>query len=128
MNVPNLIRRSVKRIFTDLCEPYYWFLTEFSSARKPKRIYLVHIRKTGGTSLNKMFLAESGREASEFYEKLGLAPQRRLASNGLVFVGWHPRLLNRGNYFYGFSHVPLHQLKLRKGTFTVTCFRDPVNK
>lgn len=128
MHTSNLIRRIAKRIITDLSEPFYWFLTKFSNPQKPKRIYLVHIRKTGGTSLNKMFLAESECEPTEFYEELGLASQRRLARNGLVFVGWHSRLLNRGNYFYGFSHVPLHELNLRKNTFTITCFRDPVKR
>ena len=90
-----------------------------------QRIYLLHIRKTGGTSLNNIFLSLSGEDPVSLYSRLANTPDHRLLSNGKVFVGWNVRHINRGNYFYGFSHTPLHKLNLTEGTFTVTCFRDP---
>jgi hypothetical protein len=93
-----------------------------------KRVYLVHIRKTGGTSLNNMFLSLSKEEPTHLYSKLANTPSHRLISNGLIYVGWNVRLINKGNYFYAFSHTPLHQLNLPDSTFTVSCFRDPVKR
>ena len=93
-----------------------------------KRVYLVHIRKTGGTSLNNMFLSLSGEDSNSLYSQLGSTPVHRLVSNGLIYVGWDVKLINKGNYFYAFSHTPLHQLTLPERTFTVSCFRDPVKR
>jgi len=93
-----------------------------------KRVYLVHIRKTGGTSLNNMFLSLSNEDSSTLYNRLAKIPGHRILSNGLIYVGWNARLINKGNYFYAFSHIPLHQLNLPKETFTVSCFRDPVKR
>ena len=93
-----------------------------------KRIYLAHIRKTGGTSINNMFLALSGTDPAALYSLLARSQGTRLIRNNLVFVGWNVRLLNRGDYYYGFSHTPLHELSLPERTFTLTCFRDPIER
>lgn len=93
-----------------------------------KRIYLIHIRKTGGTSLNHMFLSLGCSDTKSFYDELARSRGHRLIRNNKVFVGWNVRLINKGNYFYAFSHTPLHKLKIPPNTFTVTCFRDPVNR
>lgn len=93
-----------------------------------KRIYLVHIRKTGGTSLNNMFLSLTGSGSTELYNKLALSTPHRIVDNGLVFVGWDVAAINRGLYFYAFSHTPIHELNLPEDTFTVSCFRDPVKR
>lgn len=93
-----------------------------------KRVYLVHIRKTGGTSLNNMFLSLSGRNPEQLYQQLAETPGHRLLSNGLIFVGWNVRLIDLGNYFYAFSHTPLHRLNLPRHTCTVSCFRDPLRR
>ena len=85
-----------------------------------KRIYLVHIRKTGGTSLNKMFLSLSGIDPTSLYKELQRTSDHRILSNGLIYVGWKVSRINKGNYFYAFSHTC--------GTFTVSCFRDPVER
>ena len=93
-----------------------------------KRIYLVHIRKTGGTSLNNMFLSLSGEDPSQLYTQLAQSSDHCLNRNGFVYVGWNLRTINKGNYFYAFSHIPFHELSLPDKTFTVACFRDPVKR
>lgn len=109
-----------------------------------KRIYHYHIRKTGGTSLNQMFLALSGQRGEVLYETLGdrvyeekpveslnnrpRSPNRPVVVNDKVFVGWNKRLIEQGYYFYAFSHLPAHELKLPDRTFTVTCLREPVSR
>lgn len=103
-----------------------------------QRIYHYHIRKTGGTSLNQMFLALSGRPGEVLYAQLGDrvyeetlqeqsigSPERALIVDDKVFVGWNKHLIERGHYFYAFSHLPAHSLKLPERTFTVTCLREP---
>lgn len=93
-----------------------------------RRVYLVHIRKTGGTSLNQMFLSLSKEKPERVYSDLASKPAHRVLRNGLVFVGWDRTLIRRGNWFYAFSHTPLHELSLPERTFTFTCFRDPVKR
>ena len=93
-----------------------------------KRVYFVHIRKTGGTSLNHMFLSLSGGEAEPLYDAMVQACDHRLIHRNLIFVGWHLGHINEGNYYYAFSHTPLHELDLPERTFIATCFRDPVRR
>jgi len=93
-----------------------------------KRIYLVHIRKTGGTTLNNLFLSLGQKDYQGLYEELGRVPMHRLIRNGKIFVGWSQALINAGHYYYAFSHIPYHKLKLPDGTFTIICFRDPVRR
>ncbi len=92
-----------------------------------KRIYLVHVRKTGGTSINNMFLGMSG-EAARLYNRLAKESSHCIVSKDKIYVGWNCDLINRGDYFYAFSHAPWHKLDLPVGTFSFTCFRDPVNR
>lgn len=92
-----------------------------------KRIYLVHVRKTGGTSINNMFLGISG-EAARLYNRLVKKTSHCILSKGKIYIGWNRDLINRGDYFYAFSHAPWHKLDLPVGTFSFTCFRDPVNR
>lgn len=96
-----------------------------------RRFYLVHIRKTGGTSLNHMFLALSGDDPSSLYHTMSAntaAPYHRVVRHNKIYVCWNVDLINRGDYFYGFSHTPVYKLDLSPKTFTVTCFRDPVKR
>lgn len=92
------------------------------------RVYLVHIRKTGGTSLNHMFLSLSGMKSDALYQKLSEEPSHFLSLGGLGFVGWNRLIINSGNYFYGFSHIPLHKLKLPEKTYRITVLRDPMQR
>lgn len=93
-----------------------------------RRAYLVHIRKTAGTSINRMFLALSGKDPDALYAELAARRGHRLVSNGLAFAAWHQRHIDRGHYFYAFSHIPFHRLALPAGTFSLSCFRDPVKR
>lgn len=92
------------------------------------RIYFVHIPKCGGTSLNYMLLSLTGSDPDALYTSLAENHPHRVASNGKVFVAWDRRLINRGAYFYAFSHNPWHRLRLPENTFTFTCLRDPVDR
>ena len=95
-----------------------------------KRVYHYHIRKTAGTSLNLAFFSEHGEDESKFVHS-ELTRQRlnsRAINRDEVFVGWDRNLLSKGHYLYGFSHSPMHQLKIPKDTFTVSIFRDPVKR
>lgn len=48
--------------------------------------------------------------------------------NGKVFVGWNKRLIEKGHYFYAFSHLPFHKVSLPAKTFTITCIRNPARR
>jgi hypothetical protein len=75
-----------------------------------------------------MFLSLSGCNPASLYNQLATARGYRLLNGGMIYVGWDVDRINKGNYFYGFSHIPLHKLDLPEGTFTITCFRDPVKR
>lgn len=128
MKLRQVVQKVTYIIKGKLEERRYQKITSGYDIRGYKRIYLVHIRKTGGTSLNNMFLSLSGDDSASLYSQLANTPGNRLLINGRVYVGWNVRYINRGNYFYGFSHTPLHKLDLPKGTFSITCFRDPLKR
>ena len=93
-----------------------------------KRVYHYHIPKTGGTSLNYIFLALAGEQSSITYKRLLDSPSQRVIVDDKVYVGWNRWLIRRGNYFYAWSHRPKHKLTLPEHTFTVTCLRDPESR
>ena len=75
-----------------------------------------------------MFLGSDGEDPEENYKKLVSSPGNHLIEKGRGFVGWNRKAIERGNYFYGFSHEPFHQISLPPRTFTLTCFRDPFER
>lgn len=92
-----------------------------------RRVYFYHIRKTGGTSLNHMFLGLARADGRKAYQQMG-AKKQRLIMDGKIYVGWKQRLIEEGNYYYAFSHIPAHELTLPPQTYTFTCLRDPVKR
>jgi hypothetical protein len=91
------------------------------------RVYNVHIRKTGGTSVNHMFYALGG-EATEIDRQLRASAQRVAVCGERVYVWGNTQVIDSGCYFFGASHVPIHQLRLPPRTFVTTTFRDPVDR
>ena len=87
-----------------------------------QRVHHYHIRKTAGTSLNAAFWALGGLTL----KSIGQA--NRFEGNGLVFVRHDPALIQRGDYLFSNSHLPAYSLTLPERTFTVTIFRDPVQR
>jgi hypothetical protein len=128
MDLAQFIREVPHMLKSSLDEVRFRAVTNRYNLCGYKRIYLVHIRKTGGTSLNHSFLELSGEDSASLYKRLGQESDHRLLSHDKVYVGWNVRYINGGNYFYAFSHAPVHALQLPEKTFTVTCFRDPVKR
>ncbi len=93
-----------------------------------QRIYLYHIRKTGGTSLNRAFLSLGSESHETIYDRLSHGPDYFARSGNFTFVSHNKHLINAGHYFYAFSHLPAHELSLPSNTFTITILRDPVTR
>lgn len=93
-----------------------------------KRIYHYHIRKTAGTSLNHMFFALDSEKNDQVYKKLIHSNQHRHIGPHHVFVGWNKKLIEEGDYFYGFSHIPIHRVRIPDNSFTITILRDPIQR
>lgn len=119
--VRNLKDRIDDRRYSGLFETYH-------IGGEYRRIYFYHVRKTGGTSLNHMFLSLGGEKGNTVYERLNRSLTRRVVSGNKVFVGARRSLIEEGNYFYAYSHLPSHKVQLPKNTFTVTVLRDPVKR
>lgn len=92
------------------------------------RIYHIHVRKTGGTSLNYGLFGIDGENADVVYQNLVKNLLHRVVVKDKVFVGWNKALINQGRYFFAFSHIPIYDLEIPARTFTITCLRDPVQR
>ena len=93
-----------------------------------KRIYHYHVRKTGGTSINHMFLLLADEHRSDLYEDLGNNLIHRVIAEPYVFVGWNAGLIEKGAYSFAFSHIPEHSINIPDNTYKFTCLRDPVER
>jgi len=125
--------RLIQRVAKNICQEFecrkYIKMSRHSSLNNAyERIYFYHIRKAAGTSLNHMFLSSGGEPGGKVYARLVKAFTRQTVSNGLVFAGWDKKLIEKGNYYYAFSHLPFHRVRLPKNTFSFTCLRDPVSR
>ncbi len=92
-----------------------------------KRVYHFHVRKTGGTSLNRAFLGLGGEDPGDVHWRMRGA-LHATRSNGFVFVAHDAPLLARGEYTYGWHHAPAWTMTLPPETFTVTVLRDPISR
>jgi hypothetical protein len=131
MRVPRAVRRTWGQLKLGLDLPANlrsWQLSRAYHIGDCKRIYLYHIRKTGGTSVTQMLLALGGEDGRDVYARMTHSPNYRTISADKVYVGWNKQLIEQGHYFYAFSHIPAHELSLPPETFTVTSLRDPVER
>ena len=89
-----------------------------------ERVYLYHVRKTGGTSLSESFLALGGEDPAAVRRRLGEG--WGIARSRDVALAAHARpALQGGRYLFGWSHIPAWDIELPPRTFTVTVLRDP---
>lgn len=90
------------------------------------RIYLHHIRKTGGTSISVALMSLGGEDPVEVERRVARV-RPHVTRTGDLVVAAHDRLaLMSGGYSYGWSHMPAWKIRLPSRTFTVTVLRDPV--
>ena len=92
-----------------------------------KRIYHYHIRKTAGTSFNNAMLSLGGEDGNEVRMRLVQSKSLKTISKDKVYVRKRKHI-ERGSFFYGYSHSPCHQIKIPSDTFTITILRDPVKR
>lgn len=88
--------------------------------------YLYHIRKTGGRSIIHSFLALVANDPEIFYERLAKQPGHRLKKDNKIFIGWDTSTLKRGDFFFAFSHAPIHSFSLPRQAYSITCLRNPL--
>jgi hypothetical protein len=112
--------------FVDL--PYRRATRAFRLPDDWKRIYCYHIRKTGGTSLNRGFMALGGEDPRAVHERMSASPDHRAISGAYAFAAFDKKRLAQGRYFYGWAHRPAHKQILPPKTFTITILRDPVQR
>lgn len=72
--------------------------------------------------------ASRSRDGNALQDDVWAAHRHRVAVNGLVFQAGDKERIMRGDYFYGWAHIPVHQLTLPPKTFTITALRNPVDR
>lgn len=117
-----------KRLRVNLKDFYSKLFSRNDIPGEYRRIYHYHTKKTGGTSLNFSLLSLSRIDPLKLYAILINAFDHRHVANGKVFVGWNKNLIEDGNFFYGWSHIAAHNLKLKPETFTITIIRNPCER
>ena len=127
IDLGQLLKKAQSRIARGILE-LMWRKNTHYDINGYDRIYFIHIRKTGGTSLNHMFLSLGDNDPGKLYEELSRKPDHRIVRREKIFVGWNKKYINEGKYYYAFSHNPIYNLELPMNTFTVTIFRDPVKR
>jgi hypothetical protein len=98
--------------------------------RKSRGTYLIHIRKTAGTSLDNAFLSLGGESPVDVAARSYHALKQQ--SGPYAFItnpeNSRPFVFRMARYTYGSSHLPAWRLHLPRGTVTVTILRDPISR
>jgi hypothetical protein len=115
-----------------VCAGPQWAGQALGLTRRPKladgyeRVYLHHIRKTGGTSISTAFMALGGEDPATVERRI-VRVRPHVTRTGDAVIAAHDRFaLQTGGYSYGWSHMPAWKLRLPPRTYTVTVLRDPV--
>ena len=91
-----------------------------------RRIYLYHVRKTGGTSIAFAFMTVS--DSNPHLIERRLARFAFAQRNGYRYVVG-PRLIRQGDYLFGGNHSPFYSVRPPEmGTFRFTVLRDPISR
>jgi len=91
-----------------------------------ERIYFYHIRKAGGQSIYHAIL-EKLCGVDSFTIENWLTRANIMFCDGKPIIGWDDKQINRGDFYFAFSHHAMHELlPMPDDTFAFTCFRDPV--
>lgn len=90
-----------------------------------RRVYLFHVRKTAGTSLVRSFLALGGEPPGAVESRIS-SSLLSSTRTGQYVVTCGRGTLQQGDYFFGWSHMAGHRLRLPSQTFTIALLRDPV--
>lgn len=93
---------------------------------KKRDIYFLHIRKTGGSTVNYSVFSVFGN-ADDVNKQLS-SEHIYTSESGKTIIGWNVDKLNTKSYHYGFSHHPFSQIKVNRSTFTFSVFRDPFKR
>ena len=85
--------------------------------------YHLHIRKCGGTHINKYLLHCLGGN-DKTYDDLTQHPNI-LEINQRKITAWNPQNILSNEFFYAWSHIPFWNLQFNDRTLVFTVFRDP---
>lgn len=93
---------------------------------KKKKIYHFHLMKTGGTSINDGIISSHYKDSINWHTDMYKYPDCRIISDKKIFVSFNYLLIRLGLFHYGFSHRSYYQTRLPKGTYSITCIRNPL--
>lgn len=98
--------------------------------RQCRRTYLIHIRKTAGTSLDNAFLSLAGENPVEVASRSYHALKQHTGPYSFITNpdNSRPFVFRMARYTYGSSHLPAWRLHLPPSTLTVTILRDPISR
>jgi len=98
--------------------------------KNQKRIYFFHIRKCGGTSLNKAFIRFYFKKKEKFYYSKIVKNFFKKITNkqNQTIIGWNKLSINIFKFNYAWSHHSFDDIRIRDKTFKFCIFRDPTDR